>query len=185
VALAGSFAVSVALQLGRVLGMVDLPVPVFVAAHAATMALVTALPLWAHRRPSEGLARLPLQNQLRRTDPVPAVSAAMLVPLAAYVLVARGHDSWAVGHLVAVLLAVAALNAVRQARLGREARRLSGELARMAEQRRELLGSLVRALDEDRRRAVSELHSQAVGSLSTLGTVLRTACVALPAATSS
>ncbi|HEX6417263.1 MAG TPA: ATP-binding protein [Acidimicrobiales bacterium] len=183
--LAGTFTVSVSLQLARVLELVDLPLPVFAGAHAANMALVTALPLWAHRAPSGGLARLPVHEQLRRSNPVPAIAAAVLSPLAVYVLAARRHDGWAVGHLVAVLLALAALNAVRHARLGREARRLSAELARMAEQRRELLGNLVRALEDDRRRAVSELHSQAVGSLSTLGTLLRTACVSLPAATSA
>ena len=42
---------------------------------------------------------------------------------------------------------------------------------------------MVRALDDDRRRIVSELHAQAVGSLSTLGTVVQTACVSLPAST--
>ncbi len=67
--------------------------------------------------------------------------------------------------------------------LTRETRRLAGELAQMAEERRGLLADMVRALDDDRRRIVSELHAQAVGSLSTLGTVVQTMCVSLPAPT--
>jgi signal transduction histidine kinase len=67
--------------------------------------------------------------------------------------------------------------------LTRETGRLAGELAQMAEERRRLLADMVRALDDDRRRIVSELHAQAVGSLSTLGTVVQTACVSMPAST--
>lgn len=185
VALSGTFTLSVALQLARVLGALDLAVPVHVGAHGANMALVMALPLWSHRVVSGGLGRLPVERQVRRSNPMPTVSAIVLPPLAAYVLAVRGHDTWALGYLLFVLLAVTVLNALRHTRLSREAHRLSGELARMAEQRRQLLASMVRALDDDRRRTVSELHSQAVGSLSTLGTVIQTACVSLPAATAS
>src|SRR5918998_280517 len=123
VLLAGMLSLSVALQLAHVAGGLELPLPVFVGVHAANLALVMALPLWAHRVVSGGLSR--------------------------------------------------------------EATNLSGELAGMAEERRRLLASMVRALDDDRRRTVSELHTQAVGSLSTLGTVVQTACVSLPPATAT
>jgi signal transduction histidine kinase len=158
---------------------------VHVGVHGANMALVMALPLWAHRVVSGGLGRLPVERQVRRNNPMPTVSAIVLPPLAAYVLAVRGADTWALGYLLFVLLAVIVLNALRHTRLSREAHQLSGELARMAEERRQLLASMVRALEDDRRRTVSELHSQAVGSLSTLGTVIQTACVSLPAATAS
>lgn len=180
VALVGAFLVNVALQLAHVLGNLDLPIPVFTGFHALNMALVMALPLWAHRVTSGGLGRLPVERQLRRSNPMPAVSAVVLPGLAVYVLTARADDPWVVGYLAVVLLLVIVLNALRHSMLSREAQRLSSELAQMAEERRQLLASMVRALEEDRRRTVSELHTQAVGSLSTLGTVVQTACVSLP-----
>ena len=185
VALGASFSVSVALQLAHVAGGLELPLPVFVGAHAGNLALVAAMPLWAHRVTSGGLGRLPVERQVRRVNPMPTISAVVLPALAIYVLTMRHDDRWAVVYLAAVLLAVIVLNALRHAMLSREAARLSGELAGMAEERRRLLASMVRALDDDRRRTVSELHTQAVGSLSTLGTVVQTACVSLPPATAT
>jgi signal transduction histidine kinase len=183
VAVVGTFCVSVALQLGRLTGGLDLPVGVFVGAHAANLAVVATLPLWAHRTVPSGLGRLPVERQVRRHNPMPALSAAVLPVLAVYVLAWRRADGWAVTYLVGVLLTAVVLNAVRLAMLTRESRRLAGELAQAADERRRLLGDMVRALDDDRHRIVSELHAQAVGSLSTLGTVVQTACVSLPAST--
>ena len=183
IALVGTFCVSVALQLVRLVGGVDLPPAVVVAAHVANLSVVAALPLWSHREMSGGLGRLPVERQVRRRNPMPVLCAAVLPVVATYVLGWRRHDVWAVGYLVGLLLVVVALSAVRQTMLTRETRRLAGELAQMAEERRGLLADMVRALDDDRRRIVSELHAQAVGSLSTLGTVVQTMCVSLPAPT--
>ncbi|HET6772019.1 MAG TPA: ATP-binding protein [Acidimicrobiales bacterium] len=184
VVLAGAFGVNASLQVAHVVGHLELPLPVFVGVHTLTMALVMALPLWAHRVVSGGLARLPVERQVRRSNPMPTISAVVLPLLVAYVLVWHG-EAWSVVYLTVVLLAVVVLNAVRHALLSREAQRLSGELAGMAEERRRLLASMVRALDDDRRRTVSELHSQAIGSLSSLGTIVQTAYVSLPPATAA
>lgn len=180
---AASFAISMSLQLTRVLSDVDLPLGVFVAGLVLNLSLVVALPLWSHRVTAGGLARLPVERQVRGGNPMATVSAVVLPVVTVYVLVWRGDDRWSVGYLAGVMLAVILLHALRHALLSREAQRLSGELARMAEERRQLLASMVRALDEDRRRSVSELHTQAVGSLSTLGTIVQTACVSLPTST--
>jgi signal transduction histidine kinase len=185
VALAAVFGISMALQLAHVVADPELPLPVFVGFEALNLALVMALPLWAHRVTSGGLGRLPVERQVRRAHPMPTISAVVLPLLAVYVFVARGDDGWSVGYLAAVLLVVVVLNAVRHSVLSREAQSLSGELAGMAEERRRLLANMVRALDDDRRRTVSELHTQAVGSLSTLGTVVQTACMSLPPATAT
>lgn len=185
VLLAGVLSLSVALQLAHVAGGLELPLPVFVGVHAADLALVMALPLWAHRVVSGGLGRLPVERQVRRANPMPIISAVVLPVLTIYVLTMRADDRWAVVYLAVVLLVVIILNALRHSMLSREATNLSGELAGMAEERRRLLASMVRALDDDRRRTVSELHTQAVGSLSTLGTVVQTACVSLPPATAT
>ncbi|MDD9368661.1 MAG: hypothetical protein PV358_00955 [Acidimicrobiales bacterium] len=185
VVLAATFSLSVAFQLAHVAGGLELPLAVFVGLHAANLAVVAALPLWAHRVTSGGLGRLPVERQMRRANPMPTISAAVLPVLALYVLTLRADDRWAVAYLAVVLLAVVVLNALRHAMLSREANHLSGELASMAEERRQLLASMVRALDDDRRRTVAELHTQAVGSLSTLGTVVQTACVSLPPTTAT
>ena len=183
IALVGTFCVSVALQLVRLVEGIDLPLGAFVAAHVANLVVVAALPLWSHRAASGGLGRLPVERQVRRRNPMGLLSTVVLSVSAAYVLGWRRDDAWAVVYLVGLLLTVIALSAVRQTMLTRETRRLAGELARMAEERRCLLADMVRAVDDDRRRIVSELHAQAVGSLSTLGTVVQTACVSLPAPT--
>ena len=185
VVLAATFSLSVAFQLAHVAGGLELPLAVFVGLHAANLAVVAALPLWAHRVTSGGLGRLPVERQMRRANPMPTISAVVLPVLALYVLTLRADDRWAVAYLAVVLLAVVVLNALRHAMLSREANHLSGELAGMAEERRQLLASMVRALDDDRRRTVAELHTQAVGSLSTLGTVVQTACVSLPPTTAT
>ncbi|MBN2623292.1 MAG: hypothetical protein JXA83_07990 [Acidimicrobiales bacterium] len=180
VGLVGAFSVGVALQLAHVAAGLELPLPVFVGVHVLNLGLIMALPLWAHRVTAGGLGRLPVERQVRERHLMPAVSAVALPVLAVYVLVWRSGDGWPVPYLTGVLLAVIALNAVRHALLSREARRLSSRLAHMAEERRRLLAGMVRALDDDRRRSVSELHTQAIGSLSTLGTIVQTACVSLP-----
>ncbi len=185
VVLMSTFSLSVALQLAHVAGGLELPLPVFVGAFAANLAIVAALPLWAHRMTSGGLGRLPVERQMRRANPMPTISAIVLPGLALYVLTMRADDRWAVTYLAVVLLVVVVLNALRHTMLSREAAILSGELAGMAEERRQLLASMVHALDDDRRRTVAELHTQAVGSLSTLGTVVQTACVSLPPATAT
>jgi two-component system, NarL family, sensor histidine kinase UhpB len=74
---------------------------------------------------------------------------------------------------------------VRHAALTREARRLQAGLADAAEERGRLLAAMLRALEDDRHRTASELHAQAVGSLTTLGTIIQTAAVALPPATAA
>ncbi|MFS8584189.1 MAG: ATP-binding protein [Acidimicrobiia bacterium] len=181
--LSAAFTVSVALQLARTGADVEPPLPLLVGCHAVTTALVAALPLWSHRSSAGGLGRLPVHEQLRTAHPLPALSTVVLAALAAHVLVARRDDTLAVTWLVVVAVAVVGLGALRQAGLTSEARRLSGEVARMADERGRLLAGLVRALDDDRRRTVSELHSQAVGSLSTLGSVAQAVWRSLPAPT--
>jgi signal transduction histidine kinase len=205
VALGVSFSVSVSLQLARVVGEADLPLPVLVGAHAVTMILVMALPLWARRRliarPAVRAGRVGREiragrrgrrddpgervetGEPVRANPMPYVSAAALPVLAAYVLATRHQRPWGVPFLVGVLLAVVALAAVRHTVSSRETARLQAGLVRMAEERRRLLADLLRALEDDRRRTAGELHAQAVRSLTTLVTTIQSAYAALPSDT--
>lgn len=181
VALGVSFCVSVSLQLARVVGGADLPLTVLVGAHAVTMILVMALPLWALgpaiSRPV-GRAAEPV-----RANPMPYVSAAALPVLAVYALVSREQRPWGVPFLVGVLLVVVALAAVRHTVTSRETARLQAGLVRMSEERRRLLADLLRALEDDRRRTAGELHAQAVRSLTTLVATIQSAYAALPSDT--
>jgi signal transduction histidine kinase len=182
-ALVVTFSLSAALQLGRMASGFELPRPLLVGALALNLAVVAALPLWVHREAPQGIGALPVERQVRRRNPMPVVGAVVLPLLAVYVLGWRAGATWEATFLVVVLLAVVVLSAVRHQVLVREAARLSSELATMAEQRRLLLADMVHAVHDDRRRLVAELHSETVGSLSTLGTLVQTACVALPAST--
>jgi signal transduction histidine kinase len=179
-ALAAAFTINVTLQLARLLAHIESDLSVFVAFHVAQMALLMVLPLWAHRRTTGRLARLAPEQQFRASNPMPYVSAVVLPPLALFVYATRDTRPWGVAFLVVVLLAVIVLNAIRYTLMSRESSRLSTELADMAEERRRLLADMVRALEDDRHRTVAELHTQAVGSLATLATLIQTAYVTLP-----
>lgn len=183
VVLGAAFAVNITLQLAYVLGDLPLPVPVFVGAHVVNMGLTMAVPLWAHRRPVGGLDRLPPDRQVRRRNPMPSISAVVLSVIAIYVFLNRHDSPWSVNFLTVTLVMVVVLNAARYAVLNHENQRLYGELSHRAEDRRRLLASMVRALDDDRQRTVAELHTQAVGSLTTLGTLAQTAYATLPSDT--
>ena len=175
-----AFTIDATMQLARVLGGIDIALPWFVAAHATQMALLMLLPLWAHRHTTGRLARLAPDQQLRASNPMPYVSAVVLPLLAAWVLATRDTRPWAVAYLIVVLLVIVLLNAVRYTLMSREARHLSAELAAMAEERRLLLANMVRALEHDRHRTVTELHTQAVGSLATLSAIVQSVSVTLP-----
>ncbi|HEY8525254.1 MAG TPA: hypothetical protein VIL48_09835 [Acidimicrobiales bacterium] len=193
VALAVVFGADVALHLVRVLGAHAVPLPGLVAAHAATMTLLLALPLWAPRRAvthrtvsrpdgraGEGSAA---DRPPRRNNPMAYVSALGLPMLAVPVLAGRDERPWGVPFLVGLLLAVIALNAVRYTALSRETRQLYGDVTRMSEERRRLLSDMLRALEDDRQRTAAELHAQAIGSLTALAATIQAAYVALPADT--
>jgi signal transduction histidine kinase len=179
-ALAAALTVNVTLQLARLAGHIDLPLPLFVGVLVVQMALTMALPLWAHRRPTGRLARLGPEEQIRAANPMPYVSAVVLPILAVYVFLTDDERPWGVEFFCGLLLVVIVLNAIRYTLMSRETGRLSAELAGMAEERGRLLASMVRALEDDRHRTVTELHTQAVGSLATLSSIIQTAYVTLP-----
>lgn len=179
-ACAGLALVNLTMQLARLLGGLALPIRAFVAVHVLNFGLLMATSLWAHRRPTSGLARLPLHRQVRKADAMTYVSAVALPIMVVLVYLGRNDRPWGVWFLLAVVLAVVALNAVRYAALSRETRRLYAGIAGMAEERRELVNRLLRGLEDDRHRTAAELHSQVVGSLAALTTLAQLAHVALP-----
>jgi signal transduction histidine kinase len=179
-ALGLSFTVNITMQLANVLGDLGVALPVLIGGHTVTMVLLVALPLWTRRRAAGRLASLPAEHQVRASNPMPYVSAVVLPVLALYVLWSQDERPWGVPFLIGVLVALVVLNAVRYPVTSRETRRLYGDLARMAEERRRLLADMLRALEDDRHRTVTELHGQAIRALTTLGTTIQTAYVALP-----
>ena len=145
------------------------------------MALLLLIPVWAHRHATGRLAQpRASEEQFRYSNPMPYVSAVVLPAVAVWVFLTRDDRPWSVGYLTAVLVVTVVLNAVRYTVMARETRQLSAELARMAEERRRLLANMVRALEHDRHRTVAELHTQAVGSLATLASIVQAAYVTLP-----
>jgi signal transduction histidine kinase len=179
-ALAASAGVSLSLQLARVLGGLDLPLRAFIASHVVTMALLGATPVFAHRHVVGSLVRLPAHRQVRQANPMPYVSAVALPLLGVYVFVTHDDRPWGVWFFLGVVMVVVALNAVRYTMMSRETRRLYAGISQMAEERRRLLSRMLRGLEDDRHRTATELHSQAIGSLATLGTLVQMAHVALP-----
>ena len=179
-ALATAFGLAMMLQLSRVTTDVVLPLATYIGMHVLVMTLLVAVPVTSHRRRVGGLADRPAERQVRHASPMPTVAAIGLPVVGAFTYATAESRPWAVPAFGVVVLAVVALNAVRYAALTREARRLHEGLAAMAEERRHLVASMLRALDDDRQRTVTELHTQAVGSLATLGSVMQTAAVTLP-----
>ena len=184
-ALGAAFTVSITMQLAQVVARVDLPLPAFVGLHLVVMALTAAVPLWASAEAAGATTPRRVGDEGRRPSPMPSVAAVVLPLLGAYVWVTRHERPWGVPAFVAVVLAVVALDAVRHTAMAREARRLQAGLADAAEERGRLLAAMLRALEDDRHRTATELHTQAVGSLTTLGTIIQTAAVTLPPATAT
>jgi signal transduction histidine kinase len=180
VVLGASFTLGISLQLNRVVGDIDVPLPLILAVYQTSLALIVAIPLWAHRRPAARLEGVPAEQQVRRRHPMPYVSALVLPLVAVWVALIHEQHPWGVVLLVVVLLAVVALNAVRYTAMWRETQRLYQGLVDVAEERRLLLARMLRALEDDRHRTATELHSQAVRSLTALGTTIQTAHAALP-----
>lgn len=188
-ALGTAFTVSITMQLAQVVANVDLPLPAFIGLHCLVMGLVLASSLWATGGAAASEAAAGEVSRpgadARHTSPMPAVAAVALPALGAYVFATRAERPWGVAFFVVIVLLVVVLNAVRHAALAREARRLQAGLADAAEERGRLLAAMLRALEDDRHRTASELHAQAVGSLTTLGTIIQTAAVTLPPATAA
>jgi len=180
VVLAGLFTLNLTLHLSRVLADLDVLVPALIAVHAGQMALLAVIPAWAHRRVTARLANLAPEEQFRSSNPMPYVSAVVLPLVALWAFLTRDERPWGVAYVAAVLVVIVVLNAVRYTLMSRETQRLSAELASMAEDRRRLLANMVRALEHERHRTVAELHTQAVGSLATLASIVQAAYVTLP-----
>jgi signal transduction histidine kinase len=183
-ALGTAFTVSITMQLAQVVANVDLPLAAFIGLHCLVLGLALAVPLWAPTESGSVTARL-ARPATRHSGPMPAVAAVVLPVLGAYAFAARGHRPWGVPFVGVVVLLVVVLNAVRHAALTHEARRLQAGLAEAAEERGRLLAAMLRALEDDRHRTATELHAQAVGSLTTLGTIIQTAAVTLPPSTAA
>ncbi len=179
-ALGAAFTVSITMQLAQVVARVDLPLPGFIGLHWWSWRWCVAVPLWATAEAAGAVAPGRAGDEGRRPSPMPAVAAVALPLLGAYVWVTRAERPWGVPAFVVVVLAVVVLNAVRHTAMAREARRLQAGLADAAEERGRLLAAMLRALEDDRHRTATELHTQAVGSLTTLGTIIQTAAVTLP-----
>jgi signal transduction histidine kinase len=178
VALGALSGLDLTMHLARVLGGLELPLRTSVLVLVVNMGLVAVTPLWAHRRPTG--RQLPDHAQVRRTNPMPYVSAVTLPALGVYAYLTRDRHTWGAWFVLAVVVAVVLLNAVRYTAMSRETRRLYAGITHMAEERRQLLARMRRGLETDHHRTATELHSQAVGSLAALGTLVQLAHVALP-----
>jgi signal transduction histidine kinase len=180
-ALVGASGVNLTMQLARVLGGIELSLRAFVLVHVVNLGLFALTPLWAHRRrPGAPQTMVPSPEEMRRVNPMPYLSAAALPLLGLYAFAIHDDHPWGVWFVLVVALLVVVLNAARHTALSREADRLYSGITGMAEERRQLLARLLRGLDDDHHRTATELHSQAVGSLATLGTLAQLAHVALP-----
>jgi len=156
-----------------------LPASVLLAVQAADMGLLLLLPMFSHRIEPEGLDRFPAHAQVRRRSPTPALVVIVVPVLVLETVLWRDRDVWVVPVSVATLGVLLVLATVRHALMVRETARLYLELERVAEERRLLLSRLMRAVEDDRHRVAAQLHEQAVGSLSVLGSVVQTSYQAL------
>ena len=179
-ALGAAFAVNGGVQLAHVLSDFTSGMRLVLLCQVLNMGLLMAVPLWAHRTPTSALAGLPPEAQVRHADPLSYVSAAVLPLLAAAAWFTRESRPWGPAFVLAVLVVVVLLGAIRHAAQARETRRLHAEIERVAEERRRLLADMVRALEDDRANVAAELHVQAVESFAALGSLVQTAYVTLP-----
>jgi signal transduction histidine kinase len=135
--------------------------------HAMACGLGFAFVLYAVRRPSVGLDRLPPQGQVRRSNVV-----SLLVLISVPVLVAEAFladdSAWIVlGAAVSTALLLV-MSSLRHLLVARETASLYALVEQAADERRQLLADVLRHVDADRHRVASRLHQQAMTSYSAM-----------------
>lgn len=183
--LASVSAVNLSLQVAQILSGFAIAFPPLFLLQAVNMAMLLALPLYAHSDAPSGLERLPVERQVRRRSPMPLLAVVVLPPLAVVALARQEQQTWGPAFVVGVFIALLVLAGALAELTGRETRRLYAELEREAAQRRLLLDRMVAALEEDRHHVATELHTQAVESFAALGALVQTAYATLPPDTAS
>jgi signal transduction histidine kinase len=135
--------------------------------HALACGLGLAFVLYAVRRPSVGLDRLPPQGQVRRSNVVSLLVLISVPVLVAEAFLAR-ESTWVVlGAAVSTALLLV-LSSLRHLLVARETARLYALVEQAADERRQLLADVLRHVDADRHRVASRLHQQAMTSYSAM-----------------
>ncbi len=138
-----------------------------VAWHALACGLGIAFVLYAVRRPSVGLDRLPPQGQVRRSNVVSVLVLVSVPVLVGEAFLARDSTWVVLGAAVSTALLLV-LSSVRHLLVARETARLYALVEQAADDRRQLLADVLRHVDADRHRVASRLHQQAMTSYSAM-----------------
>lgn len=145
-----------------------LPTAPLVGIHALCMGGGLFLALFALRRSSSGLERLPPQEQVRKNGVLGAIVLVSTAIMGAEALWRREHG-WVVVTAMALVVVLLVLSTIRQHLLAGETVRLYGEVERAADERRELLSEVMRSVDSDRHGAALHLHTQAASLYVAMG----------------
>lgn len=147
----------------------DLPSGPLVTAHALCMGGGLFIAVFALRRTSGGLDRLPPHEQVRKNGALPALVLTAMVVVAAEAVWRRDRPGVVVT-AVGLVMVMLVLSTIRQVLLTRETVRLYGEVERAAAERRQLLLEVMRSVDSDRHGAAVQLHTQAASLYVAMGT---------------
>jgi signal transduction histidine kinase len=140
---------------------------VLVTWHALACGLGIAFVLYAVRRPSVGLGRLPPQGQVRRSNVVSVLVLVSVPVLVAQAFLAR-DSTWVVLGAAVSTAVLLVLSSLRHLLVARETARLYALVEQAADERRQLLADVLRHVDADRHRVASRLHQQAMTSYSAM-----------------
>ena len=145
-----------------------LPTAPLIGVHALCMGGGLFIALFAIRRSSRGLERLPPQEQVRKNGILGALVLVSTAVMGVEALWRREHV-WVVVTTMALVVALLVLSTIRQHLLASETVRLYGEVERAAAERRELLAEVMRSVDSDRHGAALQLHTQAASLYVAMG----------------
>jgi signal transduction histidine kinase len=138
-----------------------------VAWHALACGVGFMFVLYANRRASVGLDRLPPQGQVRRTNVV-TVLVLSSVPVLLFEAFWSQNTPWVVLAAAVCTAVLLALSSMRHLLVARETAQLYALVEEAADERRQLLADVLSHASADRHRVASRLHQQAMTSYSAM-----------------
>lgn len=133
----------------------------FVASYALAIGMATMFFLWARRRPSRGLERLPPGAQVRRHSGI-SVLVVVAVPVISMITWVRRDDAWVVTTALVAVSSLLFLSSLRHQVTAGETARLHALVDAAARERGQLLADVMAHVDADRHRVAAHLHRQVV-----------------------
>jgi signal transduction histidine kinase len=148
------------------------PASVGLSLHALSLGVVALVPLNVTREHKTGLVHLAPEEQIRTGAAVSRWGLVAVPVLVAEVVLLEDRAPWVGPYVLAVLIVLVALGAVRHGQTTEENRRLYEAVSDAATERRQLVADVMRSMEHERHRLAGALHEQAASAYALLVTFI-------------